>query len=148
MEQALKKLGYQAQPEVLVLNAPKGIQEALLPLLAEPADGSIQGSYDFLLAFVTTLDEIRAIKADLAAALRPQGRLWICYPKRTSKNYMSDLSRDILWPEFGEFNFEPVSQFAIDPDWSAMRFRPVDEIKSLKRKSASSEKGSQRIHQE
>jgi hypothetical protein len=31
----------------------------------------------------------------------------------------------------GEYNLEPVRQVAIDKDWSALRFRRVDKIKTL-----------------
>ncbi|MFM6948875.1 MAG: hypothetical protein ACKOWQ_07675 [Aquirufa sp.] len=33
----------------------------------------------------------------------------------------------------GEIGFEPVSQVAIDEDWTALRFRNVHFIKTLKR---------------
>jgi hypothetical protein len=45
----------------------------------------------------------------------------------------------------GKLNFEGVMQVSIDEDWSALRFRHVDYIKTMKRKKALSEKGKKRI---
>jgi hypothetical protein len=36
----------------------------------------------------------------------------------------------------GTLNLEPVRQVAIDEDWSALRFRRVEHIKSMKRRSS------------
>lgn len=63
----------------------------------------------------------------------------------TSNKYKSNCKRATVAEVFGPFNFEPVTQVAIDDDWSAMRFRYVNNIKTLKRKTAVSEKGKQRI---
>ncbi len=148
MEKVLKKLGHKGPVRTLLLNAPAPIAEALTPLLGESVDQGITGIYDFAMVFVTSLDAFLPLRAPLVAAMAEQGRLWICYPKKTSRAYRSDLSRDILWPTLGEFDYEPVSQFAVDADWSAMRFRPVDEIGSLTRSRATSEKARQRIQSE
>ena len=49
------------------------------------------------------------------------------------------------WEVLGDRNFEPVMQVSIDADWSALRFRPVDEIQQMTRKGAISEEGKKRI---
>lgn len=79
-------------------------------------------------------------------ALDGDGHLWLCYPKGTSKKYKSDINRTKTWEVFAPFEFEPVSQISVDEDWSAMRFRHVDSIKSMTRKTAATEKGRERIH--
>ena len=148
MEKVLKKLGYKEAVRTLLMNAPRGLADELLPLLGEQVDGQINGSYDFAMVFVQSMAQWMPLRGELVAAMAVQGRLWLCYPKKTSKKYKSDLSRDILWPTLGEFDYEPVSQYAVDEDWSAMRFRPVDEIKRLQRSKATSEKARQRLGQE
>ena len=145
MENVLKKLGWKNQPRVALINAPGEIHEALAALLPQVPDTILDGSYDFIMYFAAELAAVRRDKSDLVEALAQEGRLWVCYPKKTSKKFKSDLSRDILWPEFGEFDFEPVSQYAVDNDWSAMRFKPVDEIKRMIRQKAVSEKGKKRL---
>lgn len=67
----------------------------------------------------------------------------MCYPKGTSKRYKCDFNRDTGWAIMGKFDMEPVRMVAIDEDWSALRFKKVDYIKTMKRNTegALSEKG-------
>ncbi len=44
-----------------------------------------------------------------------------------------------------ERNYEPVTMIAIDEDWSALRFRQIENIKTMSRKFAISNKGKERI---
>ena len=74
--------------------------------------------------------------------------MWYCYPKKTSKKYKTDIKRDeACWQSLGPFNLEGVRQVAIDADWSAVRFRKVEYIKTLKRSArmALSEEAKNRI---
>ena len=73
--------------------------------------------------------------------------VWIAYPKKTSKQYRCEFNRDSGWTLMGEAGFEPVRQVAIDEDWSALRFRRVENIPSLKRSKAIaiSKEGKRRI---
>lgn len=144
MDKVLKKLGYREQTRVLIMNAPQELLGEIRPLLKETPHEEIKGQYEFILFFARALAEVHSARESLAEVIEPEGRLWICYPKKSSKKLKSDLSRDILWDAFGAFGFEPVSNYAIDEDWSSVRFRPVDEIKSLKRRNAATEKGRQR----
>jgi hypothetical protein len=57
------------------------------------------------------------------------------YPKRSSKKYDTDISRDDGWQPLGDLGFEPVRQVAVDEDWSALRFRQTSRIKTMTRNS-------------
>jgi hypothetical protein len=59
--------------------------------------------------------------------------LWYCYPKGSSKKYKCEFNRDTGWEGLGKYNLEPVRQIAIDEDWSAIRFRRVEYIKTITR---------------
>ena len=61
--------------------------------------------------------------------------VWFCYPKQTSKRYTCEFNRDTGWQVLADHRFEPVRQVAFDEDWSALRFRNIDYIKRLTRKS-------------
>jgi hypothetical protein len=52
------------------------------------------------------------------------------YPKGTSKRYTCDFNRDSGWEVIRNAGFDSVRQIAIDEDWSALRFRRVEYIKS------------------
>ena len=77
-------------------------------------------------------------------ALEGDGYLWLC-PKGTSKKYKSELNRYKVLEVFAPYDFEGVSLIAIDDDWSALIVKNVDNIKTMKRKTAISEKGKERI---
>jgi hypothetical protein len=62
--------------------------------------------------------------------------IWIVYPKGSSKGYRCEFNRDSGWQVLGEAGFEPVRQVPIDADWSALRFRRVENIKAMVRDPA------------
>ena len=89
-----------------------------------------------MLGFAQQVKDINNLMEQLGPLLTPEDPvLWIAYPKKSSKKYKSDLSRDHGWEAVGEAGFEGVRQIAIDSDWSALRFRKVAFIKTMKRNS-------------
>jgi hypothetical protein len=58
------------------------------------------------------------------------------YPKGSSKRYRCDFNRDTGWAALGDVGFEGVRLISIDDDWSAMRFRRLEYVKSLARDSS------------
>ncbi|MEY3153205.1 MAG: hypothetical protein RLZZ333_1802, partial [Bacteroidota bacterium] len=54
-------------------------------------------------------------------ALRDKGKLWIAYPKPTSK-IVSDLNRDLNWDCLLSKGFQKIDEVVIDHVWVAMRF--------------------------
>lgn len=137
MDELLKKLNHKPPAPVIVLEAPPEVQP-LLARWSEDADVRQRlGSDDaFVLAFVRSAAEIERIASTVAGALAPDGVLWMAYPKKSSKRYRTDVSRDRGWQPLGDLGFEAVRQVAIDDDWSALRFRPVTAIKRLERASS------------
>ncbi len=87
----------------------------------------------FTLAFVTKLAEIERVAAALAKKAPGDAVVWFAYPKGTSKKYRCEFNRDTGWEALGSAGFEPVRQVAIDEDWSALRFRRAEFIKTLTR---------------
>lgn len=144
MNEILKKLGYKNQDPILIINAPEEYKSAFADKVVE-IHTKINGKYSFIQVFEIQMSEAAAKAAALVAALEGDGHLWLCYPKGTSKKYKSDINRTKSWDLFSPFEFEPVSQVSIDDDWSAMRFRHVDNISTMKRKTAATEKGKERI---
>lgn len=146
MNEILKKLKLTTQSPILVLNASKEYEEILKDFQGE-IHRSINRKYEFIQVFATSIAEAAKWTPLVIEAHEGEenGYLWICYPKGTSKKYKSDLNRDSLREVVGNFNYEPVTLVAIDNDWSALRIKDPDKIKSMKRKSAISEKGKERI---
>lgn len=144
MNPILKKLNYSGQDPLLILNSPEEYNEVINEIGAT-VHSTIEGKYEFIQVFVKSLTEATGIAEEVIKALDGDGYLWICYPKGTSKKYKSDVNRNTLLDVFAPYNFEGVRQVAIDDDWSAMRIRYVDNIKTMNRKTAKSEKGKERI---
>ena len=146
MDAIFKKLNLKSQKEVVAINAP-GSFEVNLDSIVEEASviTSLEGlkEIEFILIFVTKQSEIDALIPLVAHLLKGDALLWMCYPKGTSKKYKCDFNRDTGWSIMGTYELEPVRMVAIDEDWSALRFKKVDFIKTMNRSSvhALSEKG-------
>ncbi len=146
MDAVFKKLNFKGQPTVLVLNAPSSFDINLDSISDETKivkDLKNIESIEFCMVFATQQKEIDALVPTLAPLLAGDVILWMCYPKGTSKKYKCDFNRDTGWQILGKFDMEPVRMVAIDEDWSALRFKKVDFIKTMKRSTlgALSEKG-------
>jgi hypothetical protein len=102
----------------------------LLPFAAgaHPADA------DVVIGFVGSVADVAAALAAVLPAYRRGKALWFAYPKKTGR-LASDISRDKGWEPLAAAGLLPVSQVAIDDDWSALRFRYRDEVKTLTRKT-------------
>ena len=144
MNTILKKMQYKGQTPVLIVNMPEAYAPVAKDMRAEIHDHP-KRIYAFVMIFAHTISEAKETIKKCVKGVDEDTYLWFCYPKGTSKRYFSDLSRDTAWTLFGEYDYEPVSQIAIDDDWTALRFRHVDRIKTLRRKVAASKKGQERI---
>ena len=124
----LKKLRMQAGQRVLILNAPPGYVESLEDL-PEGVEVSEQagGKFDFVHLFVKDSAELDQLRSAATGAVEYDGLLWISYPKKSAK-VDTDLTRDVLWELMGDTGLRPVTQVSVDKVWSAMRFRPADEV--------------------
>jgi len=140
MNALFKKLNFRDQKSVLSINHPGSFQKELdeiscLSRIITDADRA--ESIPFVIAFVTKQTEIDSIITQVAPKLEADTILWFCYPKGTSKRYKCDFNRDTGWASLGKHDLEPVRQVAIDEDWSALRFRNVDQIKQITRRQSS-----------
>jgi len=135
MSAIFKKLNLKDQKEILVLNPPKSFEAELDALADVTIQRSIEGLQHivFSLAFVTQQIEVDSLARAIAQRAEGDAILWFAYPKASSKKYTCDFNRDTGWAVLGELGFEGVRQVAIDADWSALRFRRIEFIKSLTR---------------
>ena len=128
------KLNLKDQTEIVVLNAPASFESELKALkdvsVRRDAKG---GDIDFSLAFVTTQKEVDSLGPQVAKKAKGDAVVWFAYPKGSSKKYKSQINRDSGWAVMGKAGFEPVRMVAIDEDWSAVRFRRVEFIKTMNR---------------
>ena len=136
MTPLFKKMNLKDQREIAVWNAPASFDAELDALTGVAVHRKIPKSLSFAVAFVTKQKELDAVSAQLTTAAQGDAILWFAYPKGTSKTYTCDFNRDTGWGVLGAAGWEPVRMVAIDADWSALRFRRVERIKSMTRRSA------------
>ena len=131
MTPLFKKLNLSTQSVVHILNAPASFEGELAALSGITVKRKLQGPAQFALAFVVTLAERDAASAQLAEACESDAVLWLVYPKGSSKKYRCEFNRDSGWPVLSAAGFDTVRMVAVDEDWSALRFRRVEHIKTL-----------------
>ena len=136
MTPLFRKLNLRSQDKVHVLNAPESFEAELAQLQGVAVKRSVVGASEFAIAFAITQAQLDAASTKLAQACEGDAVLWIAYPKGTSKKYRCEFNRDTGWSVLGSAGFEPVRQVAIDADWSALRFRRVEHIKTMARNPA------------
>jgi hypothetical protein len=145
MASTFEKMNLKDQKQIVVLNAPESFAGELSGLRGVAILRSLQdaGAVEFFLAFVTKQKEVDSIGKAIGKKTKSDAVVWFAYPKGTSKKYKSEINRDHGWRVLGESGFEPVRSVAIDEDWSGVRFRRVEFIKTMKRdkKYAMSAKG-------
>lgn len=135
MGPVFKKLNLKDHDPVVVLNAP----DAFAPEIAALDDRRVVrdvaelDAVGFALGFARDRAELDRLSADLTGKAEGDAVLWVAYPKKSSKRYRADFDRDRGWDVMGAAGFEPVRQVAIDEDWSALRFRRMEHVKTWTR---------------
>jgi hypothetical protein len=129
------KLQLKDQREIVVLNAPASFEPELATLRNVSVVRAVKDAKDvmFSIAFVKTQPELGAAVKGITGKAKGDAVVWFAYPKQSSKRYASTINRDSGWDSLGKAGFEPVRMVAIDEDWSALRFRRADFIKTMKR---------------
>ena len=122
-----QKLFIKAGERILILDAPKAFENALgsLPEKVE-VHTAAQGQFDLIQCFAKTRPEMENLLPSLKEHLNEDGRLWIGYPKGTSKKYDSEINRDSIWHFARTIGMTAVSLIAIDQDWSTLRLKPLE----------------------
>ena len=135
----LEKLQLKNEKNVLIQGLPSSIEKQfsklsfaknLTPLLRSR-------KIDFALVFAVSEIQLNAILDDIMPALKEDSRLWIAYPKLTSK-ISTDLNRESSWSKLAS-DYESTEQVSLDHVWHAVNFRrmevEIEEPVLVKKKS-------------
>ncbi len=148
MNALFRKMNYKDQTVLHVINSPESFKPALAEMLETVTVKDTLAkarTVSFFLAFVTRKSQVDDLAQVVAPLLEPAGLLWFAYPKGSSRKYKCDFNRDNGWKKLGELGFEGVRMVAIDEDWSALRFKKAEHIKSMTRSFAMSEQGKKKV---
>jgi hypothetical protein len=140
------KLNLAPQSRIIVLNMPPKLSVAQrLPGIEINSAWPRSGEIRQILVFVTRLAEVERFAAKVAERAAADAVVWFAYPKGSSKRYTCEFNRDTGWRALGDKGYEPVRMIALDDDWSALRFRRAEFIRTMTRKRAISAGGKARV---
>ena len=122
-----RKLALKTGMRLRLIEPPAGYEAALVAAVGglvtvELAPGP--GPTEATLALATAMGDLRRVAPLAIASVVEGGPLWIAYPKGGS-GVATDLKRDLVWPVLVELGWKPIQQIAVDPVWTALRFRPL-----------------------
>lgn len=80
---------------------------------------------DFALVFAVNEAQLNGILHDIMPALKEESKLWIAFPKLTSK-IVTDLNRESSWNKLVTAGYESVEQVSLDHVWNASQFRKAE----------------------
>ena len=118
-----EKLQLQDEKNLLIQGLPSSIEKQfaklsfaknLTPLLKTR-------KIDFALIFAVNENQLSGILREVIPALNKEAKLWVAYPKTTSK-IATDLNRSCSWDCITGVGYEESHQVALDHVWSATRF--------------------------
>jgi hypothetical protein len=118
----LEKLGLKPGDRAAILNSPEGYLTTLgeLPLQVKLLGGR-GGQLDFIQLFARSRTDLERAFARAAARLKPDGMLWISWPKQSSP-LAGDLNENIVREVGLSIGLVDVKVAAIDYDWSGLKF--------------------------
>jgi hypothetical protein len=132
MGSVFEKLNLGSRQEMVVLEAPESFKPELakLPVITIHHYLESVAEAGFWLAFVTRKSEVEKLAPLIAKRAKGDAVVWFAYPKGTSKKYTCDFNRDTGWAALRKLGFDSVRSVAIDEDWTGIRFRRKEFIKS------------------
>ena len=127
-----KKLNLGQHTEIAVFDAPDSFESELHRLVGVKIsrNPSNPEAIEFGLAFAITQSQLDRLSKILTDAAEGDAVLWFVYPKGTSKRYRCEFNRDTGWSVLRAAGFDSVRSVAIDDDWTGLRFRRSEYVKS------------------
>jgi len=123
MQDILKKLRFKG--DGIIIQAPKDLVEAFLANGCKTEFHTTPSTNT--LVFLSDKHELTNFLNDGLKHILPDSVFWIAYPKGTAK-LKSNINRDSIRMTVEEFGITTVSAISIDETWSALRFRPIDQV--------------------
>ncbi|MEN0052773.1 MAG: YdeI/OmpD-associated family protein [Mucilaginibacter sp.] len=113
----------------LLFNAPANYPDSLSPLpdnveITFNAEGAFNGIQLFVTDSVALATDLQII----SPLLKDDTILWIIYPKKNS-GIKTDLEMMGSWDATTKYGLRPVASAAVNEVWTALRFRPIDQVK-------------------
>ena len=130
-----EKLQFNDEKNLLIQGLPSTIEKQFCKLsFAKNMTPLLKAKrIDFALVFAVNERQLNGILSDVLPAMNEDAKLWIAYPKKTSK-IASDLNRDCSWGKVTGSGYESMTLVCLDHVWSALLFQkteqPVGRVRS------------------
>ncbi len=123
-----EKLQFNDEKNLLIQGLPSTIEKQFCKLsFAKNMTPLLKSKrIDFALVFAVNERQLNGILSDVLPAMNDEAKLWIAYPKKTSK-IASDLNRDCSWDKITGSGYESMSQVCLDHVWSALLFQKTEQ---------------------
>jgi hypothetical protein len=116
-----KKLGIKPGAKVMLLNAPDNYLQLFTDL---PADVYFVGGGDVkknvIHFFTKQQDEFLTMLPQLMKQIKPEGMIWVSWPKKASK-VVTDITEDIIRNFALEIGLVDIKVCAVDETWSGLK---------------------------
>ncbi len=124
MQTMFEKLQLTEEKNLLIQGLPSSIEKQFAKISFAKSVTPLLRSrrIDFALVFAINQRQLDGILKEVLPALCDEGKLWVAYPKTTSK-IVSDLNRDCSWKTLNQSGFESQDQVTLDHVWTALQFR-------------------------
>ncbi len=122
-ESLFEKLELEDEKNILIQGLPSSIEKQFVKVTFVKNVTPLirRKKIDFALIFAVNHNQLCSILADVLPALNTHGKLWISYPKVTSK-IVSDLNRECNWDYLDQRGYQSVKEVSLDHVWSAIRY--------------------------
>jgi hypothetical protein len=129
MQNLFEKLQLKDEKNLLIQGLPSSIEKQFAKLSYSKSVTPLlkNKKIDFALVFAVNQNQLCNIVNDVMSALHANSKLWIAFPKSTSK-ITSDLSRDCAWNVLSDKGFEGTEQVTLDHVWSATRYAKSEQF--------------------
>jgi hypothetical protein len=129
----VKKLGLKEGMRALLI----GVPEALSEVSGFPNFAGVEGAipvspsrvFDYAHIFETDRGRLEALVPGIRTTLKPDGMVWISWPKRASK-VKTDITEDVLRDIFLPTGLVDVKVAAMDEIWSGLKFMFRKELRA------------------
>ena len=125
----LEKLQLRNEKNILIQGLPSSIEKQFCKLsFAKNLTPLLRSrKIEFALVFAVSENQLNSILDDIMPALKEESKLWVAYPKVTSK-ITTDLNRDGSWNKLMEADYESAEQVSLDHVWHAVYFRKCGSL--------------------
>ncbi|MDE1192533.1 MAG: YdeI/OmpD-associated family protein [Arachidicoccus sp.] len=122
-----EKLHYENEKNILIQGLPSSLEKQFLKIAFCKSITPLLKirKIDFALIFAINHNQLCSILKDVFPALHSNTKVWIAYPKSTSK-IVSDLNRNCSWEIFIKNSFQNQEEIELDSVWAAVSFKKAN----------------------